>query len=156
MARFDGGERGAVTAVVEATDACDTITLWNLLGRTSGDERRAVFERLDGFSVRPEWVLEEDVLAGRPEALEAWRKDLDTSWIYGLSPTAGECLGEPGAPGGAVDPHQPAPPSKVPPGEWPAPPSSAPPPAPAPLPAPAPAPVSPSAEPEDAAPAVWR
>ena len=33
------------------------------------------------------------VFAGKPEALEAWRAELDGSWTVGLSASAIECLG---------------------------------------------------------------
>jgi hypothetical protein len=91
--RFDGGEPAALADILAAAGDCDTITLWNLLARTEGDARRAVFEALDRLAIRPEWVLEQDVLAGRPEALEAWRRDLDGSWTVGLSPSAAQCVG---------------------------------------------------------------
>lgn len=157
--RFDGGDDAALAVVVAATGVCDTVTLWNLLGRTDGDRRRLVFERLDGLAIRPEWVLEDDVLAGRPDAIEAWRRDLDTSWTVGMSPTSVQCLGpEPAAPGEAPPGKAPPPPGKAPP---PAPPPATPPPGEAPPPttwappasAPAPAPTS---TPEAAPPTTWR
>jgi ferric-dicitrate binding protein FerR (iron transport regulator) len=93
VTRFDHGEARALADIVSGSGECDTITLWNLLARTDGDGRRAVFGRLDALAIRPEWVLDRDVLAGAPEALEAWRRDLDGSWTVGLSATANACLG---------------------------------------------------------------
>ncbi|HVK77790.1 MAG TPA: FecR domain-containing protein [Kofleriaceae bacterium] len=80
-ARFDAGDAAAAMAVAVAAGPRDTVTLWNLLARTRGADREAVFRALDALSIRPEWVLEEDVLAGRPQALEDWRQSLDGEWM---------------------------------------------------------------------------
>ena len=88
VARFDAGDGGGwsisplATIVDEATKA-DIATLWNLLARTEGPDRIAVFQRLDELAVRPEWVLEEDVLSLQPNALESWRESLEGILILG-------------------------------------------------------------------------
>ena len=85
VARFDAGDTGAwsvsplATIIDEATPA-DAPTLWNLLSRTEGAVRAAVFTRLDEVAIRPEWVLEEDVLSLQPDALERWRESLEGTW----------------------------------------------------------------------------
>ncbi len=136
--RWDGGDPTALAAVVADAGPCDTVTLWNLLGRTDGEARRAVFTRLDALAIRPEWVLEEDVLAGRPEALESWRRDLDASWSVGVSPTAVECVGP-------LPDRSPGRPDEPPPG-------TSPPPAPS---SPQETPDEPSAPPAPLPPATW-
>lgn len=80
-ARFDAGDRSAGATLVAAAGANDTVTLWNLLSRTSGADRLAVFRKLNELTVRPPEAREEDVLAGQPQALEAWRQSLDTTWM---------------------------------------------------------------------------
>jgi hypothetical protein len=80
VARFDGGDTAAVGTIVEAAEADDTVTLWNLLSRTAAAERAAVFARLDVLSPHPPGVRAEDVLAGDAGAILAWRRDLDASW----------------------------------------------------------------------------
>lgn len=159
VARWDAGDRSALPAVIAATEDCDTITLWNLLARTRDDDRRAVFEQLDRFSIRPEVVLTEEVLAGNPEAIERWRLELEATWL-GLTPPATMCTGRPED--GAVDPHL-APPSKAPPSKPSPSPSKPSPPSPEQPPAPGagetwspPASEAPVSTPDDAAPATWR
>jgi len=80
VARFDGGDPSAVRAIAEAAGARDTITLWNLLSRTTAADRAAVFARLDELSERPPTVRAEDVLAGDAGAIERWRAALDAGW----------------------------------------------------------------------------
>lgn len=88
LARFDAGERvwstdDPLAVVLENATDRDIVTLWNLLARTDGDDRAAVFRRLDALAIRPEWVLEEDVLSAQPQALEAWRQSLEGTWSVG-------------------------------------------------------------------------
>ena len=161
VTRFDAGDAAALPALIDATGGCDTITLWNLLARTDGDARRAVFTRLDTLTLRPEWVLEQSVLAGNPDAIEAWRSDLESSWIVGLSPTSVPCLGPLPDPA----PGQPPPDPIDPPGPVQAPKAPAPPPPSLPVPGPGPSatwsPPPPSADaavstPDDPPPTTWR
>jgi hypothetical protein len=79
--RFDAGDPRAGPALVAAAGPGDTVTLWNLLDRTEGEGREAVFRKLDEVSPRPPDASEEDVLSGRPEALESWRRSLDSAWM---------------------------------------------------------------------------
>jgi hypothetical protein len=88
LARFDAGERvwgpdDALAEVLALSTERDIVTLWNLLKRTSGDDRVSVFARLDALAIRPEWVLEEDVLSAQPQALEDWRESLEGTWNVG-------------------------------------------------------------------------
>jgi hypothetical protein len=81
VARFDGGDPAAVRAIVENAGLRDTITLWNLLSRTTAAERATVVAKLDELTGRPDTVRAEDVLAGDADAIERWRKVLDERWI---------------------------------------------------------------------------
>jgi hypothetical protein len=82
VARFDAGEGAGgwgvspLANIVGDASERDAVTLWNLLTRTEGADREAVFKRLDEVAIRPEWVLEDDVLAAQPQALESWRESL--------------------------------------------------------------------------------
>ena len=90
VARFDAGENSGgwgtsppLATIVDGAGKTDAVTLWNLLSRTEGADRAAVFARLDEVAIRPEWVLEEDVLSLQPQALEAWREGLEGTWNLG-------------------------------------------------------------------------
>lgn len=91
VARFDadlGGGAGwgtspPIATIVDEAGAADAATLWNMLQRTEGADRAAVFARLDEVAIRPEWVLEEDVLSLQPQALEDWRESLEGNWNLG-------------------------------------------------------------------------
>ncbi len=80
VARFDGGDAAATQAIVERAELRDTITLWNLLSRTTAGDRAAVVARLDELSPRPDTVRAEDVLAGDAAAIERWREALGDRW----------------------------------------------------------------------------
>jgi hypothetical protein len=80
VGRFDAGDRAAAFAIAKLAGSGDTITLWNLLASSEGRERAAVYARLDALAGRPEGVTAEAVLAGKSEALELWRAQLDSDW----------------------------------------------------------------------------
>jgi ferric-dicitrate binding protein FerR (iron transport regulator) len=81
VARFDGGDPSAVRAIVDAAGLSDTITLWNLLSRTSATERATVVARLDELAGRPDSVRADDVRAGDSDAIARWRHALEQRWI---------------------------------------------------------------------------
>lgn len=90
VARFDAGDgdggawsMSPLATIVDEARPTDAVTLWNLLARTEGPDRIAVFRRLDEVAIRPEWVLEEDVLSLQPHALESWRESLEGTWNLG-------------------------------------------------------------------------
>ncbi len=80
VARFDAGDPAALTSIVALAGETDTITLWNLLGRISAEQRFEVMTRLEGLRARPLEVRREAVLEGDPEALERWRLELQLDW----------------------------------------------------------------------------
>lgn len=80
VARFDGGDPSALGAIVDRAELRDTITLWNLLSRTTVADRAAVAARLEQLSGRPRNVRADDVLAGDAGAIERWRDALEVIW----------------------------------------------------------------------------
>jgi ferric-dicitrate binding protein FerR (iron transport regulator) len=81
VAQFDAGGRAAVPAIVASTGPGDTATLWNLLARTAGDDRAAVFARLDALSPLPAEISADAVRAGDPDAIARWRDALIDRWM---------------------------------------------------------------------------
>jgi hypothetical protein len=81
VARFDDGDDAALSELLAVADRRDTITLWNLLGRTKGEARSMVYRRLDSISKHPSSVRERDILDVQPAALEAWRESLEGQWM---------------------------------------------------------------------------
>jgi hypothetical protein len=81
VSRFDSGDAGAVAAIVAAAELRDTVTLWNLLSRTTAADRASVVARLDALSPLPPGIRADDVRAGDAAAIAAWRDALDNRWI---------------------------------------------------------------------------
>ncbi|HEX3481067.1 MAG TPA: FecR family protein [Kofleriaceae bacterium] len=81
VARFDAGDHAAVPAIVASAGPGDTATLWNLLARTTGDDRAAVFARLDALSPLPAEISADAVRAGDPDAIARWRDALVDRWM---------------------------------------------------------------------------
>lgn len=77
--RLDRGD-GALDAVLALTTPRDAITVWNLLANAGPAARPALMARLHELAPQPEWCLDEDILAGKPETLEAWRESFTGSW----------------------------------------------------------------------------
>jgi len=71
----------ALVALLTATDARSTITLWHLLQRVAPAERERVFLRLASIVPPPASVTRERVMRGESGALQRWRTDLEPSWI---------------------------------------------------------------------------
>ncbi len=69
---FERGGDSAVAAVLHAATPNDAITLWHLLGRTSGISRSAVYARLAALAPPPAGVSGTAVLALDHRALTAW------------------------------------------------------------------------------------
>jgi hypothetical protein len=80
-ARFDGGDASALGGLLAAADKDDAVTLWNLLDRTTQEERSSVFERLQSFNPPPDGVERAHILAGDRVALDAWRDSIESSWF---------------------------------------------------------------------------
>lgn len=86
VARWDAGDAAALAPLVAAAGAGDTLTLWNLLANGAAAERPAILARLDELFPRPEWLLTDELVAGKPEAIAGLR-DVLTSGVW-LAPDA--------------------------------------------------------------------
>jgi hypothetical protein len=70
-----------VMPLLRSAEAADAITLWHLLPRVQGEERRSVAERLQSLVPMPREVAIDRVLALEPAALEAWWNALGTGTL---------------------------------------------------------------------------
>jgi len=74
--RFDeDAQPAALDALLEQARVRDGITLWHLLSRTEGAQRRRVYDRLAALAP-PVGLAEDAVLRLDPQALGAWRRQL--------------------------------------------------------------------------------
>lgn len=87
LARFDrDGDAASLSEVLHLARPRDALTLWHLLARTRGEERRRVFERFTGLVTLPPSVTEEKILAGDASAMDAAWNALgfgNTDWWRG-------------------------------------------------------------------------
>ena len=77
---FQGAGADALSAILIASRARDTLTLWHLLSRVAPDERIRVYERMVALAPPPEGVSREQALSLDPESLMRWREEL--AWIW--------------------------------------------------------------------------
>lgn len=77
---FHGGGEEAVTAILAASRARDTLTLWHLLSRVDPRDRARVYERMAALSPPPEGLSRQRLLELDPESLTRWREEL--AWIW--------------------------------------------------------------------------
>ncbi len=81
VGRWDAGDAAALAPLVAAAGAGDTLTLWNLLANAAPAARPAILARLDELFPRPEWLLADELVAGKPEAIAGLR-DVLTSGVW--------------------------------------------------------------------------
>lgn len=76
LAALDFGDRNSRAPALEAALSLarprDALSVWHLLTRTAGDERRRVVDRLALLAPPPAGVTREGVLAGNRAMLDAW------------------------------------------------------------------------------------
>jgi anti-sigma factor RsiW len=79
LARFDfsGGGADALAVVLKEARGRDTLTLWNLLTRTSGEDRARVYERLAQLAPPPTGVTRDGTLSLDQRMLDAWKDALE-------------------------------------------------------------------------------
>jgi hypothetical protein len=63
----------------------DTLTLWHLIARVDGDDRRRVFERITSLVDLPADVTREGIMKLDPEMLKKWKEKLEFYWISSSS-----------------------------------------------------------------------
>ncbi len=71
--------------VVSTARVRDTLSLWNLLPRVSGEDRLLVYDRLARLVPPPPGVTREGVLQLNQQMLDAWKEQLEYRWGDALS-----------------------------------------------------------------------
>ena len=77
---LDGVTDAHLARALTAARERDTLTVWHLLSRTTGDQRDRVYDRLQALVPMPVGVTQELVLQLDPDALRAWREELAWHW----------------------------------------------------------------------------
>ena len=89
---FEDGGADALSTVLDHARPRDTLTLWHLLPRVEGEERRRVYERLAAFAPPPEGVTRDGVLRLDAPMLESWKDQLETGWLDESLPAVRKAL----------------------------------------------------------------
>lgn len=71
----------ALAAMLNQARRRDTLTLWHLLPRVTGDDRARVYNKLAAFAQPPATVTREGVLRLDQTMLETWRHTLEPGWV---------------------------------------------------------------------------
>jgi len=83
----------ALASILDQARPRDTLTLWHLLARVDGEDRARVYDRMAALAPPPSGVTREGVLALNQNMLDAWRDDLETTWM-GISKKVPKPLAE--------------------------------------------------------------
>lgn len=86
------GKSATLNAMLAQARPRDTLTLWHLLARVSGEDRVRVYEKMAAYSTPPAGVTREGVLQRNPYMLELWKQELEWSWISGDDKTKSKTL----------------------------------------------------------------
>ena len=81
---FDPDAHARSSALVSILDQArprDTLTLWHLLVRVDGEDRARVYDTMAALSPPPASVTREGVLALDQTMLDAWRYELERTWM---------------------------------------------------------------------------
>ncbi|HSL54728.1 MAG TPA: FecR domain-containing protein, partial [Pyrinomonadaceae bacterium] len=81
---FDPDAHARSSALVSILDQArprDTLTLWHLLVRVEGEDRARVYDTMAALSPPPASVTREGVLALDQTMLDAWRYELERTWM---------------------------------------------------------------------------
>ena len=86
--RDAGAKSVALNQLLRKSRVKDTLTLWHLIARVNGDDRRRVFERITSLVDLPADVTREGIMNLDPEMLKKWKEKLEFYWISssGLDP----------------------------------------------------------------------
>jgi hypothetical protein len=71
----------ALASILDQARPKDTLTLWNLLARVDGDDRARVYDKMAVLAPPPAGVTREGVLALDQKMLDAWRDELELTWM---------------------------------------------------------------------------
>jgi len=71
----------ALLGTLETARPRDTLTLWHLLARLDGEDRARVYDKMALLSPPPAGVTREGVLALNQQMLDAWREELERTWM---------------------------------------------------------------------------
>lgn len=77
---FQGGGDEALNAVLDQARTRDTLTLWHLLWRATGDQIGRVFDRLAALASPPASVTRQGILGRDQTMLQAWWDELELGW----------------------------------------------------------------------------
>ena len=80
------GKTLALSTLLQKSRLKDTLTLWHLIARVEGDDRRRVYEKMASLVAPPEGVTREGVLKLDQTMLETWRDKLERDWTSSLFP----------------------------------------------------------------------
>jgi ferric-dicitrate binding protein FerR (iron transport regulator) len=78
---FEHGGAKALSVVLKEAREYDTLTLWHLLSRVEGTERRQVYERMAALIRPPAGVTREGIMRLDKGMLELWKKELEWAWF---------------------------------------------------------------------------
>lgn len=78
---FKRGGPEALSVVLAEAREYDTLTLWHLLSRVEGAERRRVYERMSALIAPPAGVTREGIMQLDKGMLELWKKELEWAWF---------------------------------------------------------------------------
>ncbi len=73
----------ALNHLLQTARVKDTLTLWHLLVRVEGDERRRVFEKMTSLVELPTDVNREGILKLDSEMIRKWKEKLEFYWVSG-------------------------------------------------------------------------
>ncbi len=74
---FERGGTDALRVVLTEARNMDSITLWHLLFRETGENRAAAYDRLAALVPVPDGVTRAGMLSGDPGMIKAWQKQLN-------------------------------------------------------------------------------
>jgi hypothetical protein len=77
---FENGKDESLKKILAKARRGDTLTLWHLLSRVSGDDREKVLDKIISFKPLPEIVTREGVLRLEKEMLDELRYEVETFW----------------------------------------------------------------------------
>lgn len=78
---FENGGAKALNVVLAEAREYDTLTLWHLLSRVEGAERRRVYERMTALIAPPAGVTLEGIMRLDKGMLASWKTELEWAWF---------------------------------------------------------------------------